>query len=99
MITNFEILKEIFEKAVTEHSPEEWDNYVTAACGSDAGLYHSVKQLLHAHLQTGGPLDQHAASVDVAAILGPIAERPGSLIGPYKLLEQIVEGGMGVVFM
>ena len=29
----------------------------------------------------------------------PITERPGTVIGPYKLLEQIGEGGMGVVFM
>src|SRR5205807_1627387 len=29
----------------------------------------------------------------------PIAERPGTVIGPYKLLQQIGEGGMGTVFM
>src|SRR5262249_53829759 len=29
----------------------------------------------------------------------PITERPGTVIGPYKLLEQIGEGGFGVVFM
>ncbi len=29
----------------------------------------------------------------------PIAERPGTIIGPYKLLEQIGEGGFGLVFM
>ena len=29
----------------------------------------------------------------------PITERPGTVIGPYKLLQQIGEGGMGVVFM
>ena len=29
----------------------------------------------------------------------PIAERPGTVIGPYKLLEQIGEGGMGLVFV
>src|SRR5205823_4008909 len=28
-----------------------------------------------------------------------LAERPGTVIGPYKLLEQIGEGGFGVVFM
>ena len=29
----------------------------------------------------------------------PITEQPGTVIGPYKLLQQIGEGGMGVVFM
>ena len=29
----------------------------------------------------------------------PSAEKPGTVIGPYKLLEQIGEGGFGVVFM
>src|SRR5262249_30272432 len=29
----------------------------------------------------------------------PITEQPGTVIGPYKLLEQIGEGGFGVVFL
>src|SRR5262249_1378995 len=29
----------------------------------------------------------------------PLSERPGMVIGPYKLLEQIGEGGFGVVYM
>ena len=41
-----------------------------------------------------GPPPDAAATVDV-----PIGERPGTVIGPYKLLEQIGEGGMGTVFM
>ena len=35
----------------------------------------------------------------VPPIDSPITERPGTIIGPYKLLQQIGEGGMGVVFM
>ena len=31
--------------------------------------------------------------------LSEITEQPGTVIGPYKLLEQIGEGGFGVVFM
>ena len=29
----------------------------------------------------------------------PLTERPGTVIGPYKLMEQIGEGGMGLVFV
>ena len=35
----------------------------------------------------------------IAAPRPNIAERAGSVIGPYKLLQQIGEGGMGTVFM
>ena len=31
--------------------------------------------------------------------LSPAIDRPGSRIGPYKLLQEIGEGGMGTVFM
>src|SRR5262249_15026344 len=37
--------------------------------------------------------------VTTTADLSPAAERPGAVIGPYKLLEPIGEGGMGVVYM
>jgi serine/threonine protein kinase/tetratricopeptide (TPR) repeat protein len=40
-------------------------------------------------------MEQPGATVD----LGPTAERVGAIIGRYKLLERIGEGGFGVVFM
>ncbi len=44
----------------------------------------------------GAVSDGTTASVRAPAVL---FERPGTMIGPYKLLQQIGEGGMGVVFM
>src|SRR4029077_19399794 len=41
------------------------------------------------------PAPDLLATIDEPAI----TERPGTVIGPYKLLEQIGEGGFGVVFM
>ena len=54
-----------------------------------------MEQLLCAHRDVGNFLGGSSP----AAIDQPRLERPGAQIGPYKLLEQIGEGGMGVVFM
>ena len=62
-----------------------------------------VRVLLRAHAQSNSLLDAPTgalvATVDRQITERPIAERPGTVIGPYKLLEQIGEGGFGVVFM
>ncbi len=54
--------------------------------------------MLAAQAQAGSFLEQPALSLNVT-FDGPITEGPGSIIGPYKLLEQIGEGGFGVVFV
>jgi WD40 repeat protein/serine/threonine protein kinase len=85
--------RSIFEAAIEKDSPEERAAYLDHACGSDTGLRQQVEALLAAHERLGDiPLP---ATVDEPAV----AERPGAVIGPYKLLEQIGEGGFGVVFM
>ena len=49
---------------------------------------------------TSPPLDSPTAGAILAALASrPIAEGPGSLVGPYRLLELIGEGGMGSVFL
>ncbi len=92
--------KDIFVELVGHVAPQEWDERLDEACGGDEVLRGRVRALLRAHAEPGSFLDQPAIAVDTAADQeSPIAERPGTIIGHYKLLEQIGEGGMGIVFM
>src|SRR4029077_17486255 len=71
--------------------------FLDRACGDNRHLRAEVEALLRAHAQSGDLLDlpeQPAVTVD-----DPVRERPGTVIGPYKLLQPIGEGGMGTVFM
>src|SRR5688500_14450606 len=77
-------------------------------CGADADLRRQVERLLLAHDAPGRFLERAAAAqvrtVGEARELGPDpalrdVEPAGALIGPYKLLQKIGEGGMGVVYM
>src|SRR5438046_1279570 len=88
--------RSIFEAAIEQGSSEERGAYLDQACGSNEGLRKEVEALLAAHDRLGSIPAAHAP---VATVDEPIAERPGTVIGPYKLLEQIGEGGMGLVFV
>ena len=75
--------------------------FLDRACGGDASLRQRIEALLQAHESAGkfmtappagGPADRDAAS-------GDAVDHPGSRIGRYKLLQQIGEGGCGVVWM
>src|SRR5687767_12053298 len=94
--------RDLFLHAVGRLPPEQWDGYVAAACGGDAELGRHVGRLLRVHRDAGSFLDRPAPGVvgppDALAAVLP-SERPGTVVGPYRLLEQIGEGGFGVVFM
>jgi serine/threonine protein kinase len=91
--------KSIFLAAIEEHAPEQWPGFLDQACAGDVQLRAEVEKLLHARSEMGSfhepPRPAALATVD-ASIIG---ERPGMAIGPYKLIEQIGEGGMGTVYM
>jgi serine/threonine protein kinase/WD40 repeat protein/tetratricopeptide (TPR) repeat protein len=84
--------------AVLERDPSERRAFLDSACAGNVGLRGRVEKLLLAHENAANFMERPAAA-QVATVDEPITERPGTLIGPYKLLEQIGEGGMGLVFV
>src|SRR5690349_8803658 len=93
MNLDFVKLRSIFEQAIAQ-PPADWPAVLDTACGDDAELRRGVEQLLEAHAHGGSVLDNRP----LPTIDQPL-ECSGTQIGPYKLLQHIGEGGMGVVYM
>jgi eukaryotic-like serine/threonine-protein kinase len=90
-------LEDVFCAALELASPAERAAYLDHACGDDRDARGRVERLLAAHSQAGNFLG--AGPAVVAATTDLPAQAIGTMIGPYKLLQQIGEGGMGTVFM
>jgi serine/threonine protein kinase/Flp pilus assembly protein TadD len=90
--------KDVFLAALALPAAEEREAYLQAACAGHPALLGRLRELLSAHEETQGPLDRRPAALGVTADAAH-TEGPGTVIGPYKLLEQIGEGGFGVVFL
>jgi serine/threonine protein kinase/WD40 repeat protein len=98
MSNDIEKARSIFLAAVEDHAPDQWGQFLDDACRGDVALRQRVEVLLRAHKGEDSFLDRGDEPAD-ETIARPITERSGMAIGPYKLLQQIGEGGMGVVFM
>jgi WD40 repeat protein/serine/threonine protein kinase len=99
--TNDELAKSIFLDALEIASEPDRLAYLDRRCGPDRNLRAEVEALLRHQRQLGDYLERPALDPDATRDLTPrpIAEGPGTVIGPYKLREQIGEGGMGVVYV
>src|SRR5215470_7974136 len=97
-MTDLSAVESIFFAALAKPSAEERAAFLNDACVADADLRKHVERMLAAHPKAGdflnGPAPEMAATVEEV----PIQEGPGTVIGPYKLMEQVGEGGMGLVF-
>ena len=90
--------RSIFLRAIEIASAEGRSSFLDAACGDNRRLRDEIEALLGAHARPLGLLDVPdigRPTVDMPAAY----EGPGTVVGPYKLLQAIGEGGMGTVYM
>jgi serine/threonine protein kinase/tetratricopeptide (TPR) repeat protein len=90
-----ELLVEIVGEAM-RLPPDHRDAYIEHACPGPETL-HEARSLVRALESAGGFLETPTVAPGGRG-RGVVIERPGDRVGPYTLLEQIGEGGFGVVF-
>lgn len=96
-------IRELFDEII-QATPEQRLTLIKERCGDDEALRNHLQALI-----TSAEADEPFLSEPTrkrpmrsetpTAPVRSISERPGERIGPYKLLQQIGEGGFGVVFM
>jgi serine/threonine protein kinase len=89
----------IFCGAIEIASTEERAAFVARSCGQDEELRRRVERLVDAHFKAGSFLDSPRAAATESMHSASADDVAGTLIGPYKLLQQIGEGGMGTVYV
>src|SRR5436309_6227524 len=93
--------EEVVFEAALKLPAEQRAAYLNETCAGDANLRRRVEVLLGAFERAGGFMKEAAVSTpgQTARFPLPPTEKPGDRIGHYKLLEQIGEGGCGVVYV
>jgi WD40 repeat protein/serine/threonine protein kinase len=96
---NLSAIEAIFFAALDKSSSQERAAYLDQACAGDLELRRHVERLLGAQPKVGSFLQAPAVNLPATIDEPHDREKPGTRIGPYKLLQQIGEGGMGTVYM
>jgi serine/threonine protein kinase len=87
---------EIFVAARAIADAAEQRAYLSKACGEDLNLRERVEAMLRDAQHAEEFFGENGTTVPIPLL---VTEGPGTVIGRYKLLQRIGEGGMGVVYM
>ncbi len=100
MNPNDDRVEAIVHAALELSDPAERDTFISAECRDDLALEARVRRLLGSHEDSHGLPESAPLSTGIASEMARLKpEEAGERIGPYKLLQQIGEGGFGVVWM
>src|SRR4051794_37783821 len=99
MNPDFQRVKSLFLTATEKRTSADRSAFLDEACGGDNSLRAQVEVLLKAHDDADGFLKPVAIPTATVDDNSHVSERLGTVIGPYKLLQEIGAGGMGIVFL
>ena len=89
----------LFKLALTRPAAER-ATFLLAVCGADAGLRQRLEALLTAHEQPTDVQTEPARPTTALKFTAePMDETVGQMLGRYKLMESVGEGGGGVVYV
>jgi serine/threonine protein kinase len=97
IVANADRIIELFHEAKSRPAGAVRDRFLAEVCGDDSTLKEQIDSLLKADADDGD--SDFLKQIPLLRPVAPVSEKPGDRIGRYKLLEQIGEGGCGVVYM
>lgn len=99
MTPNLPSFKSIFDQAVEIESDAERLAFLDRICAGQPEMRLKVDALLAAYGNVGDFLERPVIDLSATSAASSGGNQVGETIGPYKLLQQIGEGGMGTVYM